>query len=349
MTLDRPVASPRSCDAIRSRPRPEWRCGSTCLRRQACWMSAAARAASASRSRSRTRSFVARSWICKPMCEVALRIHPRRRGVADRVGVQAVNMSSAAGRGYDALLFSNIFHDWGPETNAKLARRRSTALPSGGRIFLHEMLLDDTGSGPLHHGCVLHADAREYARPSVHLPAAQAMLEGAGFTDMRCAAHVQLLLRGERDEALNTRWPRRFHPRVLFLDITSCRRSSSSPSWPFRSGSRKRAPRRCCATTSGKSRISRPACVDGDLHAQLVDPANYNAGSLRPRAEAAGHAFTPPIPRCFTSTWWSAMAARIACSTPRRRRDLHVGRPRPARIRLHGALPDPHRSTRATG
>jgi acetylserotonin N-methyltransferase len=44
---------------------------------------------------------------------------------------------------------SNIFHDWDEETCAVLASHAFTALPSGGRILLHEMLLDDDGSGPL--------------------------------------------------------------------------------------------------------------------------------------------------------------------------------------------------------
>lgn len=51
-------------------------------------------------------------------------------------------------QGYDAHFFSNVFHDWTFETCAELAQRAFAALPSGGRILLHEMLLDDTGTGP---------------------------------------------------------------------------------------------------------------------------------------------------------------------------------------------------------
>ncbi len=50
-------------------------------------------------------------------------------------------------RGYDALFFSNIWHDWNFQTCRWLATRSFEALPPGGRIMLHEMLLDDDGAG----------------------------------------------------------------------------------------------------------------------------------------------------------------------------------------------------------
>ncbi len=82
------------------------------------------------------------------------------------------------------MLFSNIFHDWGPETNAKLAANAFAALPSGGRIFLHEMLLEDTGSGPLTTAAfstlmLANTRGRQFTFAQV-----KAMLEDAGFTDI---------------------------------------------------------------------------------------------------------------------------------------------------------------------
>lgn len=50
--------------------------------------------------------------------------------------------------GYDAILFSNIFHDWGWEKCLHLAKRSFEALPSGGRIYLNEILLSDTKDSP---------------------------------------------------------------------------------------------------------------------------------------------------------------------------------------------------------
>jgi predicted O-methyltransferase YrrM len=49
-------------------------------------------------------------------------------------------------RGYDAHFFSNVFHDWSVDTCIELARKSYAALPAGGCILLHEMLLDDNGT-----------------------------------------------------------------------------------------------------------------------------------------------------------------------------------------------------------
>ncbi|MBD2772768.1 methyltransferase [Iningainema tapete] len=51
--------------------------------------------------------------------------------------------------GYDAILFSNIFHDWGWEKCQLLAQRSFEALPKGGRIYLNEILLSDTKDSPM--------------------------------------------------------------------------------------------------------------------------------------------------------------------------------------------------------
>ena len=82
------------------------------------------------------------------MCEVAGRYVPDGV-VAERVDTVAVDMfRDAWPQGYDALFFSNIWHDWNQRTCAWLAARAYEALPRGGRIMLHEMLLDDDGNGP---------------------------------------------------------------------------------------------------------------------------------------------------------------------------------------------------------
>jgi predicted O-methyltransferase YrrM len=65
-------------------------------------------------------------------------------GVSAQVDTVVVDMFRQAWpQGYDTHFFSNIFHDWNPETCLDLAKRSFAALPSGGRILLHEMLLDD--------------------------------------------------------------------------------------------------------------------------------------------------------------------------------------------------------------
>jgi hypothetical protein len=83
------------------------------------------------------------------MCEVAME-YVARSGVEAKVDTVAVDMFRQDWpRGYDALFFSNVFHDWEMGTCGWLARQAYEALPSGGRILLHEMLLDDEGGSPL--------------------------------------------------------------------------------------------------------------------------------------------------------------------------------------------------------
>jgi len=77
------------------------------------------------------------------ICELA-RNYIADAGVTAQVDTIVVDMFRQAWpAGYDTHFFSNIFHDWNPETCLDLARRSHAALPVGGRILLHEMLLDD--------------------------------------------------------------------------------------------------------------------------------------------------------------------------------------------------------------
>ncbi|HYD25965.1 MAG TPA: methyltransferase [Croceibacterium sp.] len=74
-----------------------------------------------------------------------------RAGVGERVGTAGVNMFTEDWpSGPDAHFFANVFHDWSVETNRLLAAKSFAALPSGGRIFLSEILMDDDGTGPWH-------------------------------------------------------------------------------------------------------------------------------------------------------------------------------------------------------
>jgi acetylserotonin N-methyltransferase len=83
------------------------------------------------------------------MCEVA-GAYIQAGGVADRVETRAADMFRQPWpTGYDALFFSNVWHDWNVRTCQWLAAQAFDALPSGGRILLHEMLLDDDGNGPV--------------------------------------------------------------------------------------------------------------------------------------------------------------------------------------------------------
>jgi hypothetical protein len=83
--------------------------------------------------------------------------------------------------GYDGVLFSNIFHDWDRVSCLHLAKRSLEILPPGGRIFLCEMLLNDTKDGPLAAAAfslgMLPLKARQYTANEL-----SEILREAGFT-----------------------------------------------------------------------------------------------------------------------------------------------------------------------
>ncbi|MBI2993205.1 MAG: hypothetical protein HYY48_03400 [Gammaproteobacteria bacterium] len=109
--------------------------------------------------------------------------------VADRVDTCAVDMFRQEWPpGYDAVFFSNIFHDWSFETCAELARRAFANLPAGGRIFLHEMLVNGSGDGPLTAAAfsvlmLLGTEGRQFT-----LNELAELLEKTGFRDVSATA-----------------------------------------------------------------------------------------------------------------------------------------------------------------
>jgi hypothetical protein len=124
------------------------------------------------------------------VCDVA-RSYIADGGVAARVDTVSIDMfRDAWPRGYDGMFFSNIFHDWNAETNQFLARRAYEALQPGGRIFLHEQLLAEDGSGPVTTASfsmlmLLGTHGRQYTFSEL-----RQILSSAGFVDMdSCATY----------------------------------------------------------------------------------------------------------------------------------------------------------------
>ncbi len=73
-----------------------------------------------------------------------------KAGLADRVDAVAVDMfQEPLPKGYDVHFYSNIWHDWDERRCLHLAKKSIDALPSGGRILIHEILLNDAKDGPL--------------------------------------------------------------------------------------------------------------------------------------------------------------------------------------------------------
>ena len=108
-----------------------------------------------------------------------------RAGMQAQVGTAGVNMFTEDWpRGPDAHFFANVFHDWSVETNSLLAKKSFDALPSGGRIFLSEILMDDDGAGPWHAASfsllmLVGTLGKQYS-----LPEFRGILEQAGFTQV---------------------------------------------------------------------------------------------------------------------------------------------------------------------
>jgi acetylserotonin N-methyltransferase len=121
----------------------------------------------------------------KEMC-VEVDKYIAAEGVGDRVKSLAVNMFTEAWpAGYDAHFFANVFHDWSGETNQLLAKKSFDALPSGGRIFLSEILTDDDGDGPWEAASfsllmLLGTLGKQYS-----LAEYQDILGSAGFVEVR--------------------------------------------------------------------------------------------------------------------------------------------------------------------
>ena len=88
------------------------------------------------------------------------------------------------------MVLSNIFHDWEPPQCQHIAKSIFNALPSGGKIFLQEMLLDDNRTSPksvvlmdfLMH---IHHKAQQFTKQEL-----VDLLQEAGFQDISCTPTI---------------------------------------------------------------------------------------------------------------------------------------------------------------
>ena len=73
-----------------------------------------------------------------------------RFGVADRVAFHPGNyLTEDLPAGYDAVWLSQILHGEGPDACRDIVRKAVSALADGGRVFIHEFILDEARDGPL--------------------------------------------------------------------------------------------------------------------------------------------------------------------------------------------------------
>jgi SAM-dependent methyltransferase len=87
--------------------------------------------------------------------------------------------------GFDAVLFSQILHDWPPQRGAQLLDSARRALRPGGRVLIHEKLIDDDGRGPLANALVdldmlVWTEGQQYTSSGLH-----ALLGACGFSNAR--------------------------------------------------------------------------------------------------------------------------------------------------------------------
>ncbi|MXO87649.1 methyltransferase [Alteraurantiacibacter aestuarii] len=121
----------------------------------------------------------------KEMCAEAHKF-VEEAGLTGRVSTAGVNMFEQEWpTGHSAHFFANVFHDWSEETNRLLAKKSFDALPSGGKILLSEVLMDDDGAGPWQAAAfslmmLVGTLGKQYS-----LPEFRAILESAGFTNVQ--------------------------------------------------------------------------------------------------------------------------------------------------------------------
>jgi hypothetical protein len=77
-----------------------------------------------------------------------------------------------------------VYHDWPPEKCRVLTEKSFTSLPSGGRVVIHELLLDSDETGPLLPtlmGMVmlLWTEGRQYSMPEL-----AGLLASVGFIEV---------------------------------------------------------------------------------------------------------------------------------------------------------------------
>lgn len=102
-------------------------------------------------------------------------------GLGARVRTHPADMFADPWPGADAVLFSQILHDWPPARGRDLLGEAFAALPPGGLVLIHEKLVDDDGRGPLanalvHLDMLVWTEGQQYSEGEL-----RAMLTDSGF------------------------------------------------------------------------------------------------------------------------------------------------------------------------
>lgn len=124
-------------------------------------------------------------WDLEVVCELA-REYAQKAGLSERVQTLAGDMwNEPFPTGYDAVLLSQILHDWSHEQGGVLLEKAFACLPKGGRVLINEKLVDEDG-GPLANALV-NLDMLVWTKGQQYTAAElEGLLVAAGFVDMQC-------------------------------------------------------------------------------------------------------------------------------------------------------------------
>ena len=124
-------------------------------------------------------------WDLQVVCDLAKK-YADEAGLSKQVQTLAGDMwNEAFPTGYDAVLLSQILHDWSHEQGSVLLDKAFACLPSGGRVLIHEKLVDEEG-GPLANALV-NLDMLVWTKGQQYTAAElEVLLVAAGFADVQC-------------------------------------------------------------------------------------------------------------------------------------------------------------------
>jgi O-methyltransferase domain/Dimerisation domain len=122
----------------------------------------------------------------RPVCAIATS-YVAQYGLLDCIDTMAADFfRDAWPRNHQAVLLSNILHDWDPAQCHELLVRAFESLPPGGRIFIHEALLGDGRDDDLTTASYSLQMATGTLGKQFTADELTALLRGAGFDNPRC-------------------------------------------------------------------------------------------------------------------------------------------------------------------
>jgi O-methyltransferase domain/Dimerisation domain len=117
--------------------------------------------------------------ICRIAAEFA-----DRYGLGGRIATQPGDFFMDEFPPADLHFYGMIFHDWPPEQCQRFARKSFDNLPAGGRIIVHEMLLNDDRTGPFPVAAMNVAMLEAMPGQQYSGREITQMLQEAGFTNI---------------------------------------------------------------------------------------------------------------------------------------------------------------------